>query len=70
MAAYSGFAEEDFDTVFIILDKMDKIGLDGVAEELEKEGYAKESIEKYLALFKGVEEAENGIKYLAKTLDI
>lgn len=36
MAAYSGFAEEDFDTVFIILDKMDKIGLDGVAEELEK----------------------------------
>ena len=30
MAAYSGFAEEDFDTVFIILDKMDKIGLDGV----------------------------------------
>ena len=26
MAAYSGFAEEDFDTVFIILDKMDKIG--------------------------------------------
>ncbi len=69
MAAYSGFAEEDFDTVFIILDKMDKIGLDGVAEELEKEGYAKESIEKYLALFKGVEEAENGIKYLAKTLE-
>ncbi len=55
--------------VFIILDKMDKIGLDGVAEELEKEGYAKESIEKYLALFKGVEEAENGIKYLAKTLE-
>ena len=69
MAAYSGFAEEDYDTVFIILDKMDKIGLDGVAEELEKEGYAKESIEKYLALFKGVEEADNGIKYLAKTLE-
>ena len=28
MAAYSGFPEEEFDTVFIILDKMDKIGLD------------------------------------------
>lgn len=52
MAAYSGFAEEDYDTVFIILDKMDKIGLDGVAEELAKEGYAKESIDKYLGLFK------------------
>ena len=36
MAAYSGFAEEEFDTVFIILDKMDKIGLEGVAEELAK----------------------------------
>lgn len=69
MAAYSGFPEEEFDTVFIILDKMDKIGLDGVAEELEKEGYAKESVEKYLSLFKGVESAGNGIKYLASALE-
>ena len=68
MAAYSGFEEKDFDTVFIILDKMDKIGLDGVAEELEKEGYAKESIDKYLALFTGVEQAEDGISWLADTL--
>ena len=68
MAVYSGFAEEDYDTVFIILDKMDKIGLNGVAEELEKEGYAKESVEKYLGLFKGMETAENGLAYLAETL--
>ena len=32
MAAYSGFAPESYDTVFIILDKMDKIGLEGVLE--------------------------------------
>ncbi len=69
MAAYSGFPEEEFDTVFIILDKMDKIGLEGVAEELEKEGYAKESIDKYLALFNGVEQAQNGIRYLAGELE-
>ena len=68
MAAYSGFAESEFDTVFIILDKMDKIGLEGVAEELAKEGYAQESIDKYLALFTGVEQAEDGITYLAETL--
>ena len=68
MAAFSGFAEEDYDTVFIILDKMDKIGLDGVAEELAKEGYPTEAIEKYLGLFKGIEAAENGIAYLADTL--
>mgnify|MGYP003294669489 CR=1 FL=1 len=34
MAAYSGFAEESFDSVFITLDKMDKIGLDGVKANL------------------------------------
>ena len=68
MAAYSGFEEKDFDTVFIILDKMDKIGLDGVAEELAKSGFAKECINKYLALFKGVEEADNGVAYLADEL--
>ena len=72
MAVYSGFPEEDIDKVFITVDKMDKIGLDGVAEELAKEGYAKESIDKYLGLFKGVEEAGNGIDgicYIAKTLE-
>jgi histidyl-tRNA synthetase len=51
MANYSGFAERDYDTVFIILDKMDKIGLEGVKEELLKEGYAAEKVEKYLGLY-------------------
>ncbi len=68
MAAYSGFKEEEYDTVFIILDKMDKIGPDGVAEELLKEGYPNDAVEKYLALFRGVETAENGLSYLAKEL--
>ena len=52
MAQYSGFPEGSFDTVFIILDKMDKIGLEGVAEELEKEGFSKDSIDTYLGMFK------------------
>ncbi len=68
MAAYSGFSEEEYDTVFIILDKMDKIGLDGVAEELRKEGYPNDAVDKYLALFRGVEKAENGLSYLAQEL--
>jgi Cd2+/Zn2+-exporting ATPase len=34
MAAYSGFPADSFDQVFITLDKMDKIGREGVAEEL------------------------------------
>ncbi len=68
MAAYSGFPEESYDNVFIILDKMDKIGLDGVAAELKESGFEPESIEKYLKLFQGMEEAENGLAYLAKEL--
>ncbi len=68
MAAYSGFAETDYDAVFITLDKMDKIGPDGVAEELIREGYAKESVDKYLALFTGVAAAQDGLAWLADTL--
>ena len=70
MAAYSGFPEEEYDSVFIILDKMDKIGLDGVTEELIKAGYAQESVDKYVELFKGIEEADDGLAYVAgKTQD-
>ncbi len=68
MAAYSGFAPESYDTVFIILDKMDKIGLDGVKEELEKEGFAKEAIEKYLGLFEKVTPDLAGVRFLKETL--
>ena len=68
MAAYSGFAEEDYDTVFIILDKMDKIGLEGVAEELEKEGFAKESIDTYLGLFKEITSDIEGVRYCKEKL--
>lgn len=68
MAAYSGFAEESYDSVFITLDKMDKIGLTGVEEELLKNGFAKESVNKYLALFKGMENAGDGLSFLAEEL--
>jgi histidyl-tRNA synthetase len=71
MAAYSGFAEDDYDHVFITLDKMDKIGLEGVAEELVKDGYAKESIDKYLGLFQLLEDKKDvagGVAFLAETL--
>ncbi len=69
MAAYSGFAEDSYDSVFITLDKMDKIGLEGVEAELLANGFAKESVDKYLELFKGLESAENGVAYLAETLN-
>ena len=68
MAQYSGFPAESFDTVFIILDKMDKIGLDGVAEELEKEGFAKESIDTYLGMFKEITNDVEGVRFIKEKL--
>lgn len=68
MAAYSGFAPEEYDNVFIILDKMDKIGLDGVEAELLEAGYAKESVEKYLQLFKEITNDIAGVRYCKEKL--
>lgn len=68
MAAYSGFPEESYDSVFIILDKMDKIGLDGVKEELLKYEFAPEAVEKYTELFAEIEKQDNAIAYLSEKL--
>jgi histidyl-tRNA synthetase len=71
MAAYSGFAEADYDSVFITLDKMDKIGTDGVAAELAENGYDKASIDKYLELFALLadkRDVEEGVSFLAEKL--
>ncbi len=69
MAAYSGFAPESYDTVFIILDKMDKIGLEGVAEELVNAGFVQESVDKYLELFRIVTNDVAGVALLKEKLD-
>ena len=68
MASYSGFPEEKFDDVFITLDKMDKIGLDGVKEELIKDGYDAGSVEKYIELFELIGE-KSGIDALKAVAD-
>ena len=69
MAAYSGFAPESYDTVFIIIDKMDKIGLEGVREELEKEGFDKACVDKYLAMFEEITNDVQGVRYVKEKLE-
>ena len=68
MARYCGFAEEAMDSVLITLDKMDKIGLEGVAEELEKEGFSKDSIDTYLGMFKEITTDIEGVRYCKEKL--
>ena len=71
MAAYSGFEEKDYDSIFITLDKMDKIGTEGVSAELLENGYAKESVDKYLGLFEALtdkKKVSEGVSFLQETL--
>ena len=68
MAEYSGFSPEDFDSVFITLDKMDKIGLDGVKEVLVKDGFDADAVEKYTSLFGEIEGESDPISYLSDKL--
>ena len=68
MAVYSGFKEEQFDLIFIILDKMDKIGWDGVKAELLEAGFEQEKVERYVNLFTDMENAGDGLRYLEEKL--
>ncbi len=69
MAAYSGFSRESFDSVFITLDKMDKIGEEGVAAELEREGFDRAAVAKYLSLFAVLKTTDDGIEFLKEKID-
>ncbi len=58
MADYAGFPENITDTVFIILDKMDKIGADGVRNELIEAGCSEGSVDTYMNCINGDIELE------------
>jgi histidyl-tRNA synthetase len=68
MAAFCGFPEEAYDQVFIILDKMDKIGMEGVARELAEAGYDEGKIKKYLSLFESATPDAAGVRNLGNVL--
>ena len=68
MAAYADFPESDYDSIFITLDKMDKIGIDGVKNELIANGYSVEQCAKYLELFTAIEESSDPVAYLTDKL--
>ncbi len=47
----AGFLPEQLDSVCITIDKLDKVGTDGVREELTEKGFDKNSIEKMIEIF-------------------
>ena len=74
MTAYAGFDADNTDSVFVILDKMDKIGFDGVKEELITNGYDSAVVEKYMSLFEEMNNTSDksvlgALDYLAVKLE-
>ena len=69
MAVYSGFPEDDIEKVFITVDKMDKIGVDGVKKELMENGYSEETADKYLALMGEVVNDASGVRKMGEILE-
>ena len=67
MALYAGYDEDNIGNVFIILDKMDKIGMEGVKKELtELDG--DEKCSKYLSLFEGLKDNTEAVLSLKDKL--
>ena len=68
MARESGFPEEEFSRVFIILDKYDKIGESGIEKELTEAGYDATWVAKYMEIFRGVMAASDRFEYLISAI--
>ena len=68
MAAWAGFPEDSTDQVFITLDKMDKIGLEGVEKELTECGYDEAAVKKYSALLAEVGNDAAAVRSLGQRL--
>ena len=59
MTTYAGFSDDDFESVCITLDKLDKVGFDGVKKELLEKGYAEDKIDKFNSLLDSVVAGNN-----------
>lgn len=67
LVAYCGFGEEEYDKAYISLDKLDKIGMEGVKAELIEQGAAEESVKRLEQTLEEIIGAENP---LAKASEI
>ncbi len=67
-AAYCGFEESSFGKVFVILDKLDKIGIEGVQNELQKSGFPDSSVIKFIEIVKETSNTELTVEIIEKLL--
>ena len=68
MVAFAGFPAGQEDSVLITLDKMDKIGMEGVRAELIENGASEASAAKYLGLLENLGNDAEAVRGLGETL--
>ena len=68
MVAFAGFPAGQEDSVLITLDKMDKIGMEGVRAELIENGASEASAEKYLGLLENLGNDAAAVRGLGEIL--
>jgi histidyl-tRNA synthetase len=67
MARWCGFADDRHDSVFITLDKWDKLPKTAIADELRRAGHPEPAIDRMVELFTGFEE-QRALKWLTHQL--
>jgi histidyl-tRNA synthetase len=67
MARWCGFADDRHDSVFITLDKWDKLSRDEIADELRRTGHPEPAIARMVELFSGFEE-QKSLKWLTQQI--
>ena len=68
MTDFSGFPEDKALDVFITLDKMDKIGLEGVRAELIEYGYDKDATNRYCELLQTLGKGPDDVRALGEKI--
>lgn len=66
----AGFDESQIINICISLDKFDKIGIDGVQEELVQNGYDENSVKKLMSVFENLKTAKNNEESMKKLTEI
>ena len=69
MVSFAGFPAEDAEKILIVLDKADKIGAEGVDEELRSMGYAEESISKLRSILDSYKGSADSVRAMGRDID-
>lgn len=65
-SSYCGFEESRSGEFFITLDKLDKVGIDGVAKELAAKSFAHSSIDKAMKLIQGLSSGRDPVDFYSE----